>query len=515
VGLALATRPETSLPPETPPAVPPGPRRRAWAVVRRLGPATAILGVAAAAWLYLGGGYPGLDTAYAVVWGDELVHGALPEYVLETAPTPTPHPLATALGALAALLGGGAYDALAALAYLSFGALVWGVYALGRECYSWRVGALGAVLVATSFTILSRTASSYFDGVVVALILFAALLEASGRRGAPVLLLLAVAGLQRPEAWLLSAGYWLYLARHLENRERLRLAAIAAAAPIVWGAVDLIVTGDPFFSFTGTRSAVEEATRGGGGGGGESPSVLSITVEDLRAILRLPTLVGGAVGCVLALAFLRARSWVPLSLLAFGLFTFVGLGLGGLPLADRFLFLPAAVLAIFFGVAVAGWRDDPDLGRSSARARRFRLAWMAGAVALVIGLIVSLPAQGDRLERLREAVDLRVRAVDDLRSLADSERGGAVMRRCEHVYVPNHELVPILSYALERPPRDVIPIGPQQPGRGAYLEPLGAVVAVDAFHLRTRAILDIPAGFERVESSRYWAVRVRGCGGSA
>ena len=464
----------------------------------------AITGLATLAWLYLGGGYPNFDAAYAVVWGDQLVEGA-PDYAVEYAPTP--HPLATAFGALAALVDERAYDMLAAVAYLSFGALVWGVYALGSECYSWRVGLLAALIVATSFTILSRTAASYFDVLTAALIVLAGLLEARGRRGVPVLALLGLAGLQRPEAWLIAAAYWLYLAPALEVRQRLRLAALAAAAPVLWATVDLIVTGDPIFSFSGTRSAAQEAADGGGG----STPILSVTAEGLRNILRLPALVGGAVGALLALAFLRGRSRIPLTLLIVGVISFVGLGVAGLPLVNRFLFLPAAALAIFFGVAALGWLDQPGLGASTTSARRLRAAWIAGGAALLVVLIATVPAQVDRLQGLRDEVRLRVRAVDDLRALADSRPVRTVLRRCQRVYLPNEQLIPILSYALYRSPRDLVPAPPREPRRGAYLEPRASLRATNAFFLRSHAGPGAPARFGSVAESRYWTVRARGC----
>ena len=52
----------------------------------------------------------------------------------------------------------------------------------------------------------------------MALVIWAAVLEAQRpRRGTPVFLLLAAAGLLRPEGWLLAALYWVWcaLAREL------------------------------------------------------------------------------------------------------------------------------------------------------------------------------------------------------------------------------------------------------------------------------------------------------------
>src|SRR6185312_9199822 len=89
-----------------------------------------------------------------------------------------------------------------------------------------------------------------------------ALLVASRRprAGRPVLALLALAGLLRPEAWVFSGLYWLYLLGLLPAGEPLRgrravigLALLAAAGPLIWLGSDLLVTGHPFWSLTNTR----------------------------------------------------------------------------------------------------------------------------------------------------------------------------------------------------------------------------------------------------------------------
>ena len=58
-----------------------------------------------------------------------------------------------------------------------------------------------------------------------------------------MLALLDVAGLLRPEAWLFAGVYWLYLCRGASPRERVRLAALVALAPVLWALSDLAVTG--------------------------------------------------------------------------------------------------------------------------------------------------------------------------------------------------------------------------------------------------------------------------------
>src|SRR5437868_6476050 len=73
-------------------------------------------------------------------------------------------------------------------------------------------GALAALLFVTRVPVLSYGVRAYVDIPYLLLILGALLVESRRpRAGAPVLALLALAGLLRPEAWLFSALYWLYL----------------------------------------------------------------------------------------------------------------------------------------------------------------------------------------------------------------------------------------------------------------------------------------------------------------
>ncbi len=75
--------------------------------------------------------------------------------------------------------------------------------------------------------VLSYGVRAYVDVPYVLLVLSALLVESRRRRaGAPVLVLLALAGLLRPEAWAFSGLYWLYLAATCAPR---RLADAAAA----------------------------------------------------------------------------------------------------------------------------------------------------------------------------------------------------------------------------------------------------------------------------------------------
>src|ERR687884_664693 len=87
------------------------------------------------------------DTFYALVWGDDLVHGRTPQYDVPVAPTP--HPLATAVGALASLFGDDGEALMLAVVLFAIGWLVVGLYRLGEESFAWPVGVVAAAIFAT------------------------------------------------------------------------------------------------------------------------------------------------------------------------------------------------------------------------------------------------------------------------------------------------------------------------------------------------------------------------------
>ncbi|MEA2376061.1 MAG: hypothetical protein QOD53_2524, partial [Thermoleophilaceae bacterium] len=158
---------------------------------------------------WFGHAFLNYDSFYALVWGNDLVHGRAPQYDVPIAPTP--HPLAIAAGALVSPLGDGAEDAMLALVLLAIGFLLVGLYRLGRESFAWPVGVLAAAIFATRVPPLNFGIRGYVDLPAIAFVVWAALLEVRRpRRGWPVFALLGLAGLLRPEAWLFLAASWLW-----------------------------------------------------------------------------------------------------------------------------------------------------------------------------------------------------------------------------------------------------------------------------------------------------------------
>src|SRR3979490_1471146 len=191
--------------------------------------------------------YPTYDSFYALLWGRDVLHLHLPDFRVYRGPTE--HPLAIAFGALCSIFGHGGARLVVLGSIASCVAIMSGTYRLGRLCFGPLVGVAAALLVLSRFFVESLASQGYLDISYIALIVWAVVLEVERpRSGAPGLVLLAAAGLLRPDAWVLSGLYWLWCSWRAENRKRLIYLAIAAVGPLVWCGVDALVTGNPLYS---------------------------------------------------------------------------------------------------------------------------------------------------------------------------------------------------------------------------------------------------------------------------
>jgi hypothetical protein len=397
-------------------------------------PAVAAALVAAVVWLaFAPTHFLNYDTEYALLWGNDLLHGRTPDYGVPFAPTP--HPLATLVGAVASLGGTGfAATLLEVLAFAALGVLGWLVFALGRAWFGAAAGVVAALIVLTREPVLSYGVRAYVDIPYICLLLGALLVETRrARAGTPVLFLIALAGLLRPEAWLFGGLYawWLYRGGALRPAH----VALVAAAPVLWAVSDLAITGNPLHSLTGTRDTAAQLGRVTG-----LQHVPSALPRRLGEILREPGLVGAAGGGVLALWRLRPR---PLLAAVAGVVTvaaFCLLAAAGLSILTRYLLLTSTILALFCGAGVAGWTrlhaGDP-----------WRPRWMAFG-AFVVALFVAFgPSQVDRLRSTRAALVTQTHILDELHDLS----GRLPPPPCR-ISVPNRRAVPQLALWTGRRP---------------------------------------------------------------
>jgi hypothetical protein len=384
--------------------------------------------------------FPNYDSYYSLLWGREVLHGTLPSFDAYRAPTE--HPLAIAFGAVLALVGDDADRIMVGATFASFICLAAGLYRLARASFTVVVGLIAAALLCTRFDFPFLAARAYIDIPYLALIVWAVALEAGHRRrGTPVFMLLAAAGLLRPEAWLLSGLYWLWCIVPATWPQRIRYTVLTAVAPIVWSAVDWIVTGDPLFSLTHTSGLAEELGRQRG-----LSEIPAATVEFLKSLDKVPVFYAGVLGLVLALVLVPRRIGWPLATFVVGMGTFVLVGLAGLSVIDRYLLVPSLMVMVFAAVALGGW--------SMLRAGWARNVW-AGAAALIVAYGVFFTATHVQFNVFDNELVFRGQSHAALEELFRNPKVRAGLK-CGPVSVPNHKLVPDTRWVLNAGVDDVI-----------------------------------------------------------
>jgi hypothetical protein len=392
--------------------------------------------------------YPNYDSYAHLNWGRELLGGDLP--AVDGYAAPTQHPAWIAWTALlAAVFGGWADRALVLGCVLALVALAWGVWRVGRRCFGTWPAAAAVVFTGSSFAFLLYAARAYLDVPFLALVLWAAAREAEApagggsgraaarpRAGRGVAALLALAGLLRPEAWVLAGAYWLWV-----GARRLDLLALAAAAPLAWCAVDLVLTGDPLFSVTSTSALAEELGRERG-----IAKVPGSFVSFLADTARPPVFAAALLGAVLAWrerARLRALH-VPVALFGAGAVTFVGTGVLGLSILPRYLTVPAVALCLVAGWAVLGFTRLPP--------GPLRAWWQRAAVGgAVLGGIFLVLKAGSFAVLARE-----LRFIRETHEQAAALAASPALDACTPVTLPTYRFVPDLRWERDAGAGEVV-----------------------------------------------------------
>jgi hypothetical protein len=476
-------------------------------------------------------GFANYDTLYALAWGGQLSRGSTPAYDVPIAPTP--HPLVELLGLVLSPFGPRAVENITvALGFLALSACGWAIYRLGAQWFGRAAGALAALIFLTRAEVLSDGVRAYIDLPYLMFVLSALLLESrqrqlkAGPAGVPVLVLLALAGLLRPEAWAFSALYWLYMldlvpswaraprdgageeqarADRTEQPDRLpawrqktrseivRLTLLAAGAPLVWMLSDLAITGDPLWSLTNTQHTAETLGRETG-----IANVPEYIPRRIGEILRPPVLFGAALGGVLSLLWLRRRALLGAGAGLLAVVVFAAFASVGLPINTRYAFLASAILCVFCGAGAFGWtclrHGDPR--------RRW---WMAASVLVILALLAYAPSDFRSAHRQLRNLAHQHQIEGDLLALVED---GAINLRCGPVGVPNHAPVPLLALYLETSPRNIVSPEAGHIAYGVYVDPASKEVEQDYVldHKDPVEPVSVPPGFTASATNRSWLI---------
>ncbi|MBE2315356.1 hypothetical protein DVA67_005175 [Solirubrobacter sp. CPCC 204708] len=378
--------------------------------------------------------YPAYDSLYALLWARELLDGTTPGF--DGYRTPTQHPLLLPVGLLLVPFGDAGARLFIALCFAGLVALVAAVYRLGKLAAGPVGGFVAAGLLLSRFNFGLLASKGYLDVPYCAFVAWAMALEAERpRRGGAVWWLLGLAGLLRPEAWLLAGLYGLWIGRGGLIR-RAQAALPALAAPAIWMALDLAVTGDPLFSIRHTDALAAELQR-------EIPlgEIPHMTLFLLTEILKLPVLLLAGIGVVLALRARAVPLAVPAAVALVTLASYLVIATGGLAGVYRYLLLTGIGGVLFAAFALAGWARLP--------ASRMRTVWMSVAIfaAVVGGAYTAARLSGPGLVRaLNERPELRA----ELHGLLARPEVAAAAA-CGPITVPNHKLLPEIRWALDAP----------------------------------------------------------------
>jgi hypothetical protein len=479
--------------------------------LRRLDSFAAVLGGAVVLRLIEGISFANYDTLYALAWGGQMAQGETPAYGVPIAPTP--HPLLEILGVILRPLSAHTeIQVVVWLGYIAMAACGWLIYRLGKHWFGAAAGALAAILFLTRVPVISYGVRAYLDVPYVALVLGALLLETRRpRAGTPVLALLALAGLLRPEAWVFSGLYWLYLldlmparlrallpARDAAEQRRshselAKLTLLAGAAPLIWLGSDLLITGNPLWSLTNTRHTASTLDRKTGIG-----DVPLYVPKRIGEVLQAVALAGAALGVLLSLLWLRRRALTGVAAGFVAVVIFAAFGAIGLPINTRYAFLAAALLCIFCGVGTFGWT-------LLAKGDRRRLPWMALGGLLVVGLLATAPSQYHTAHKELDELARQESIEDRLTALVASH---AINLRCGPVGVPNHAPIPLLALYLRTSPANIRSAQVGHIDSGVYVDPASKQVEEDYVldkHDPHEAVT-VPPGFTASATNSDWLI---------
>jgi hypothetical protein len=453
--------------------------------------------------------YPTYDSFYALLWGKALLAGHIPD--LRVYRAPTEHPLAIIFGAFCSLFGGAAPRLMILGSFISFLALIAGIFRVARLAFGEVVAWIAGALMLSRFYDVNLMIQGYLDITYIALVMWAIAFELERpRRGRAVFLALLAAGLLRPDAWVLSGCYWLWWAWPL-RRERarvLRYALLAIAPALIWIGFDWILTGDPLHSLRATTALAGELERSHG-----ISAVLSSLYPFAVRIDKAPVVLGALVGALAAIYIVPRRAAVPLAALLLQILVFIAEGAVGASVINRYLLSACALAVVFCAFALGGWS-------LLARSLR-RTLWLGAALALLAYGALNV-LETFHISELPRTMAYHEDFHVDLAKALESAPVRAALARCPLVSLPDNKLIPDARFILSAGHARIVARSQASDeaaaGHGALaralqrgsvaIYPLGAAVFFEALvDPGDRALDQVPPeGFRRLYSSQFYAV---------
>jgi hypothetical protein len=405
--------------------------------------------------------------AYAA-WGQALTRAERPLFDLGAT---TPKPLAALLGTFVAPLP--PERAWPIVVAVALAALAASLFAVAYREKGAVAAAVAVVVFVAGVRLNVLVAFAYVDAVVAALVLAGVALRGRLRIGAFV-----VAGLLRPEAWLLAALAGVTeTAGSLVRRAGVGLVA-GGLAPALWILSDLALIGDPLGTLHWQSDRHDKNTLGKMPWTDVPGEFWGALTREGGAVLILAGLIG------LGLHYFRARRHgsadpVPLAVVLSWSLLLALETRYGVQLNARYLLPVVSVLAVGCGLLVAAFIPSRVQARSS---------WPAVAVAVgalvFVAVSMDLAPRAPREMARNEAIAAMRHVVESVLSCGrlgatrkTAERGvlpqlAASSRHSLHdfgIYRERRRFAGVLHFALQRPrarpplppwPRESTPLGP-------------------------------------------------------
>ncbi|MGH2890380.1 MAG: hypothetical protein ACRDNJ_12210 [Solirubrobacteraceae bacterium] len=368
---------------------------------------------------------PGFDPYGWMVWGHQTLQGTL-----DTNAAPSWKPLPYIFTVVYALFGAHELrlwmitSAAVSLSGVVFAARI--AFKLTgappeRRWAGWVAGAFAGLALLGIEEYFHYILSSQSDPMIVALCLAAIDCHLDGRVRA-ALVLGALAGLGRPEAWLFLGLYWLWMWR-ARPRDRWLLVAVLVAMALLWFGIPALTSRTWFVAGANANDSGRRLTSDQVGG----------TIGRFFALTQVAVYLAALLAVALA-AWRRSPADRVTLALAGGVVAWViieiAFALHGWPGLERYMFEAAGVTIALAGVCAGRLLADPPRWGGLADAVAAR--WIgAGLVAVLVVAMIPPAVSAARAEHrdLREQ-HVRTAEIADLSAVIGRLGGPARLRQC-------------------------------------------------------------------------------------